>query len=558
MTISSIIRQNAYCLLFLDFLTFKLSWRYFPLPPCKKVVTFSLFILHFAVLAHSISPGFAQSPNPPAQVPQNNFDKDMSMSVISTALTFLEPRTIDEHTISKFSLWGLNGLNAIDPSFSVKVNKDQDKNANTIQLLQTQNVIFSTLKPSDNDIKSWTSVIVDMWAAAWNHSVALRNATNQGIIQNFFDELFDHMDPYSRYIGPSSANHDRTIREGGKADIGISLVKQGKFIVINSINTNGPAWAAGIVIGQHLSKVDGKTTQGQSIETVRDWLKGDEGSTVKLSLITPKTRKVTTLSLTRISVPPETVTAFTSGNILILKIAFFSSNTAEEISQYIDQAMYDLKLSGLILDVRGNRGGVLQQAITSVALLLDQGVAATTYGRDPQANHTWAVQGGDLTKGLPIIILVDGRTASAAEILAAALADHKRAVVVGSSTLGKGLVQTIAQLPDGGELFVTWSRVMAPLNWPLQGLGVMPQICTSMGQSNLQKQLLELKNNQSSYAISVANARRARYPLSSKDILNIRNACPAALGTDIDIRIAHDILKNPDIYKAALSLIPDE
>ncbi len=118
-----------------------------------------------------------------------------------------------------------------------------------------------------------------------------------------------------------------------------------------------------------------------------------------------------------------------------------------------------------------------------MALVLDHGVAVVTRGRDPQSNHIWSVQGGDLTGGIPIVVLVDGRTASAAEIMAAALADHGRAVVVGSATLGKGLVQTIAQLPDGGELFVTWSRVMAPLGWPLQGLGVMPQLCTSLGQA---------------------------------------------------------------------------
>ena len=101
-----------------------------------------------------------------------------------------------------------------------------------------------------------------------------------------------------------------------------------------------------------------------------------------------------------------------------------------------------------------------------------------------------------MTKGLPVVVLVDGRTASAAEILAAALQDQGRAVVVGSSTLGKGLVQTIAPLPDGGELFVTWSRVITPAGYPLQGLGVLPQICTSLGPANIDRQLAALSHGE--------------------------------------------------------------
>ena len=104
-----------------------------------------------------------------------------------------------------------------------------------------------------------------------------------------------------------------------------------------------------------------------------------------------------------------------------------------------------------------------------------------TAGRDPDATRIWRSVSGELAENIPVVVMVDGRTASAAEILAAALADRGRGVVIGSSTLGKGLVQTIAPLPDGGELFVTWSRVLAPRGWPIQGLGVLPQVCTSLG-----------------------------------------------------------------------------
>ncbi len=124
-----------------------------------------------------------------------------------------------------------------------------------------------------------------------------------------------------------------------------------------------------------------------------------------------------------------------------------------------------------MLDLRGNRGGVLRQAVTAADTLLPAGIVAITAGRYPDANRIWESGAGELAAGMPVVVIVDGRSASAAEVLAAGLADRGRGVVIGSSTLGKGLVQTITPLPDGGELFVTWSRILAPRGWPIQGLG---------------------------------------------------------------------------------------
>ena len=137
------------------------------------------------------------------------------------------------------------------------------------------------------------------------------------------------------------------------------------------------------------------------------------------------------------------------------------------------------------------------------------------------------------------MVLVDGRTASAAEIMAAALEDNGRAVVVGSSTLGKGLVQTIAPLPDGGELFVTWSRVLAPGGWPIQGLGMMPQVCTSLGEepsASAAWRLCEPASRVSPPALARHNAARA--PLPVAQVVDLRNACPAAEGRDADLDAA--------------------
>jgi carboxyl-terminal processing protease len=206
----------------------------------------------------------------------------------------------------------------------------------------------------------------------------------------------------------------------------------------------------------------------------------------------------------------------------------------------------------LVLDLRGNRGGLLRQAVTAADTLLPAGVVAYTIGRDPEASKVWRSGTGELAAAVPVVVMVDGRTASAAEVLAAAIADRGRGVVVGSSTLGKGLVQTLTPLPDGGELYVTWSRVLAPRGWPIQSLGLLPQVCTSLGQETLSWQLAALSEGRQPMAKVVETHRAARAPLSPAQVIAIRNNCPAAEGREADLDTAHLLIRDAAAYAAAL------
>lgn len=484
-------------------------------------------------------------------------DTGMLSSVLSSAFRFLTPRTLDSHSSRTFSLWGLDGLTAIDPSITMGEPPHGPKDPALLRLTIGQQTLSEFREPGDNETAEWVRIIVSSMDAAWHASATLRSAGRDALLQSFFDELFNHLDPYSRYVAPTPAGNDRANRTGDVAGVGLSLARDGSALIVAAINANGPAWAAGANIGQKLLAVDGRSTRNQDPATVESWMTGPAGSKVKLLLADPG-RHGAVMRLERQIVPPQTVFASMHDHIAVIRIASFSSDTAEELSQNIDQALQDKKLTGLIIDLRGDRGGVLQQAVTATALVLDRGIAVVTKGRDPKSNHIWAVQGGDMTHGLPIVALVDGRTASAAEIMAAALSDHRRAVVVGSSTLGKGLVQAVGQMPDGGELFVTWSRVIAPLGWPLQGLGVTPQVCTSRGAQALDQQLQSLTQGKLMDAETVKASREIRFPVSVSKILDIRRHCPAALGTDADLDTAALLLHRPENYRAALAAIPDD
>jgi carboxyl-terminal processing protease len=239
--------------------------------------------------------------------------------------------------------------------------------------------------------------------------------------------------------------------------------------------------------------------------------------------------------------------------MLVVRITGFAGTTDQHLAHVLQDVLAGPRPpEGIVLDLRGNRGGLVQQAVTAANVFLPTGVVAMSSGRAPEANRVWRSGPGELAEGIPLVVVVDGRTASAAEILTAALADRGRAVVVGSVTLGKGLVQTIDPLPDGGELFVTWSRVLAPLGWPIQGLGVMPQVCTSLGRDALRRQLATLAQGVQPMADALALHRAARAPLAPADAVAIRDICPAAEGRDADLDAARVLIRNPAAYAAAL------
>ena len=473
------------------------------------------------------------------------FDPHLAANVYATALAFMAPRTLEPVAVSQLTLWGLGGLTALDPTLATVP-------ANGKLRLDAHGHVLAELPvPPDNSIDDWAATASRLALAAVSDSLAVRRAGAQGIVQSFFDELFNHLDPYSRYVGPREAEEDRENR-AGRAGAGLQLASKGPAVIVTEAIADGPGALAGIRPGDTVISVDGQSTRGKDAQAVASWIAGPEQTSVTVAWRS-RDGRLHTAELERAMVPPETVFAKRAGDMLQLQITEFNRTTGAHIAQAIEDAFSGAhRPSGLVLDLRGNRGGVLRQAIEAADALLPAGVVAISAGRDPEATRIWRSNAAELAQDIPVVVLVDGRTASAAEILAAALADRGRAVVVGSSTLGKGLVQTISPLPDGGELFVTWSRVLAPLGWPIQGLGVLPQVCTSLGSDRLAEQLGALAEGRQSMAAALEAHRSARAPVPPERILAIRNACPAAEGRDADMAAAKLLIHDPAAYAAAL------
>jgi carboxyl-terminal processing protease len=281
-------------------------------------------------------------------------------------------------------------------------------------------------------------------------------------------------------------------------------------------------------------------------------LNGPEGTEVRMGWLS-RDGDSRGATMTRVMIPPETVFPRRTGDVLTIQITGFSQTTDQHVIQVVRESLKRPRpVTGLILDLRGNRGGLLRSALATAEAFLPSGVIVRSAGRAPETNRIWISGGNEVAKGVRMVVLVDGGTASAAEILAAALADRGRAVVIGSSTFGKGVVQTINPLPDGGELFLTWSRILAPRGWPIQSLGVLPQICTSLGDDAVRSQLTVLAVGGLEMDTAIRAHRAARAPLTPDQIVAIRERCPASDPREEDRIIAQTLLETPANYAAAL------
>ena len=506
-------------------------------------------------------PGAARAQSLPPLDPSivaTHFDTGRATTILTAAFSFMLPRTLEPATPRNLALWGLDGLPALDPRLSTLVHGDD------VDLRLGTATLLSRRAPDTGDAQGWAALAAAVADAGWTASPVLRAAGPQAIISSFFDELFNHFDPYSRYAPPAEGSRQTAWLEGS-AGLGVELGSRAGRAVITHVKDDGPAAEAGLQPGDAIEAVDGQSTRGQTPDTVARWLAGPEDTDTVLTVRTVSGR-VRDQRIPRRIVTPETVYADTigagrAGSWLRLRITGFTHDTDRRVETELLRALRDpghaRTPTGLIIDLRGNRGGLLRQAAQSADLLLGGGVVAVTEGRDPEASTTWLSRPDDITGGLPLVVLVDGRTASAAEILAAALQDHGRAVLIGSATLGKGLVQTVTTLPDGGALYVTWSRVLAPAGYPLQALGVLPQICSALGSETLASELHDLAAGRLDMLPALLRHAAIRPGAAPATILGVRAACPAAEGRDQDVLTARRLLASPKLYAAArLALSP--
>jgi len=486
------------------------------------------------------------------------FSRSQVRLVLQDAFAAILERHLEAASPPDLALWSLRGLGAIDTAFSVQVQGGVlhldmgPRRLASRHLPGLPQAPQQGRRPTASGAEELADILSQFYADAWAASVPVRRAGSERLLQAGFDEVFNHLDPYSRYITAEEAWEARQ-RRVGQSGLGLRIGAGSRnSVVVVTLAPNSTAAEAGLREGDTLLAVDGIPVTAQRILRAAEALEGPPGSAVRLDLRRGGQRL--SLTLQRSSQLARSLRAETQEGLLWVRISTFSATTTGQLAEVLNTAFSTPDPPrGVVLDLRGNRGGVLAQAMSVADTFLVGGVVAQSAGRHPDAGRVWEAEGQDLARGRPVVVLVDGRTASAAEIVAAALADQGRAVVVGSATLGKGLIQIVVPLLNGAEVLISWARVLAPRGWPVQGLGVLPALCTSLGLEAGRQGLLQLAQGAPPMGATLARARQARAPVPASEVVALRTTCPPAEEREFDAEAARFLMDNRVAYENALS-----
>jgi carboxyl-terminal processing protease len=301
------------------------------------------------------------------------------------------------------------------------------------------------------------------------------------LIEGAINGMVTSLDPHSRYMNEAAWHDMQETTHGEFGGLGIEVTMEDGLVKVVSPMDGTPAARAGILSGDFITYIDGDAVQGLTLEQAVNKMKGPVHTSTKLKIERKGMDKPLDVSIEREIIQVKPVSFHTVGDdIGYIRISSFNEQTTEglhkavaEISKQIPQD----KLAGYIVDLRNNPGGLLDQAVSVVSTFLPRGEVVSTRGRTPEETQRYTAKGGDMTKGKPMVVLINGGSASASEIVAGALHDHKRATLIGTRSFGKGSVQTIIPLGTGnGALALTTARYFTPSGHSIQALGVSPDI----------------------------------------------------------------------------------
>jgi carboxyl-terminal processing protease len=303
---------------------------------------------------------------------------------------------------------------------------------------------------------------------------------DQALIEAAINGMLTSLDPHSSYLSAQDAEDMRVQTRGEFGGLGIEVTQEEGWVKVVSPMDGTPADAAGIVTGDFITAVDGESVMGLTLDEAVEMMRGPVGSEIVLTIVREGTPEPFDVSVVRDTIRLTAVRARTEGETVVLRVTTFNDQTfpnlTEGLASQVEAAGGIENVNGLVLDLRNNPGGLLNQAIYVADAFLDAGEIVSTRGRDAAVGDRFNATPGDLAEGKPIVVLINGGSASASEIVAGALQDHQRAIVVGTQSFGKGSVQTVMPLAGDGAMRLTTARYYTPSGRSIQALGISPNI----------------------------------------------------------------------------------
>ena len=316
--------------------------------------------------------------------------------------------------------------------------------------------------------------------------------------------LLQSLDPYSAYMTPESFEGMQTETSGEFGGLGIEVGMEAGVVKVISPIDNTPASKAGLKAGDYIVKINNTQVQGKSLMEAVDLMRGPVGSSIEITVRRRGVKKALIFNITREVIQVQSVKSeLIDNNIGYIRLTSFNENSSEQIKEKINKLNKNKDLKGYILDLRNNPGGLLSQAIKISDFFLENGEIVSTRSRQASENRKWFAKKGDLTNGKTLIILINYGSASASEIVAGALKDHKRAIILGENSYGKGSVQSIIPLKNRGAIRLTIAKYYLPSGKSISEVGVTPDIEVAEGSDDFK--FNSETDNQLNFAIKLLN-----------------------------------------------------
>ena len=327
------------------------------------------------------------------------------------------------------------------------------------------------------------------------------------IMDSAINGVLQSLDPYSAYMSPELFKEMQTDTSGQFGGLGIEISMEAGVVKVISPIDDTPAAKAGIKPGDYIVKIENEQVQGKSLMEAVKIMRGPVGSTINLTIRRKNVKKPLEFTITRRIIEVQSVSSeiiSKDKNIGYIRLKSFNENSDKQFLKSLKKFEQNPKVSGYVLDLRNNPGGLLTKAINITDFFLDDGEIVSTKGRNVSETRKFFARKGDEIKGKPIIVLINNGSASASEIFAGALKDHKRAIILGENSYGKGSVQSIIPLKNGGGMRLTISKYYLPSGKSISEVGVTPDILVEETGDDFK--IKSDKDNQLNYAIKLFNS----------------------------------------------------
>ena len=363
-------------------------------------------------------------------------------------------------------------------------------------------LIFSTVKSSENEVYKKIDLFGEVLEKINKEYVDEINQSES--MDAAIDGLLQSLDPYSAYMSPEIFNEMQTETSGEFGGLGIEVNMESGVVKVISPIDDTPASRAGIKAGDYIIKIDDIQVQGKSLSEAVDLMRGPVGSSIILTVRRIGQKKALKFEIVREIIQIKSVKAdLLKNNIGYLRLTSFNENSGDQIREQIREFEKNENINSYILDLRNNPGGLLTQAIKISDFFLDNGEIVSTKSRKASENRKWFAKKGDLIGGKTLIVLINYGSASASEIVAGALQDHKRAIILGENSYGKGSVQSIIPLKNRGAIRLTVAKYYLPSGKSISEVGVSPDI--EINEDTDEFRIKTDTDNQLSYALKLLN-----------------------------------------------------